>query len=828
MLPSVSFLVLLIVCAVPNGVQPQDYLLQNLQGSIIKLDNFFMGLESQSKSFEEAFTRLKVIDGAISMQHITIKNVRGGLDDMNLQLTAMGETFGNVNGSMNRDKDTLERMGRYVEEESQERGEEISSFDGIMEEYLADIDYVIDEQKEAHSQSLRQEAERQARGRDNFRQQLQEYQSAREEKQAEIEELMQIVNTQVAALRSKDEALDARVAALQARVQSLIEEVAGLGEQLSGQRLQLETQEATLNGEHLTNVRNSYETHVQRHGQIQQLLETIQATVTALHTRKRQLQNQTTNINAQIQDQQSRLDNHDQQQHSIVQQVEDLGNTHEQQSNAKILRLDDVEATLENLATDTGIVDSVTQMQYTVQDIQANITVLYSKVEQNENLTQDIIQPQLRNVTTSFFQGTNNSLQEYMQTLETFDEHIQSYNETYQDQVSTEEARIQTIETQMNVDSELITALRNTIDSLTTNVEGAEEQFSQYTNSSAISEGLASVEQSIEDVENSQRPITAVQQELTDSRSATDQRFGELEASIQDKERALQQAQSDLQAAAQSIETASVVSDSIASINARVSSNTQGCDDLSSSVEEIDLEYRPDVQAQHTALEQQIAAVPYDEVQRAVAAGFQGDIQDMDNKLNNMEGSVDALEAMAMAFGTSSESTFESLQVDLDTITTQLSNHQSAIYTLQRGQTDGLSGTVTTLQQTVTSLTTRFSGFNTDLSTIERLIQQATSANSVNHYEKGTWTLPEMRNFWGTSQIYGSRQFQTINFNNRFSSTPVVFAAIAKIDLGAGDRHCTMLRVYDVYTYRFSLEYGPCNTSHFYAGKVEWIAVGRR
>ncbi|XP_078664752.1 uncharacterized protein LOC144907498 [Branchiostoma floridae x Branchiostoma belcheri] len=834
MLASACFLVLLVICTGPQdaaskapkgSVDRKAFV--NLAGTLKKLDTVVGGLERQHATYQQAWSKLKAMEAGVTTQEHTMKRIRNSLGTLRPQVVTLGASIDNLNVSLTREKESLDRLDEEVNDGLRETKEDLGTDARNVEEQLGEINQGIDDQKRRFPQLLRQEAERQSEVRDDFRHQLGGYQDARQETQTEIEGLIETVNSLVADLRSKDEALDGRVAALQTRVRAMTQDVAGLGEQLSGLRLQLETQETTLSveGENLVTAGNTLENQVQQFGQIQDLLETIQATVEALNVRKRQLQDQTANINTEIQDQQSRLDNHDQQQHSIVQQVEDLGDNYEQQSNAKDLRLGDVEAALDALSADTEVADLVTDVESTVQDLQANMTRVNSKVEQNENLNRDITQPLLRQGAP--LEGANNALQEHMQALEAFDEHIQSYGTSYQEQMSTEEARIETIETQVNTFdsglSALLDALQNTVDGLTTNVEGAEEQFSQYTSPSAILEGLAAVEQSIEDVESTQTVLAAVQQQLAGSRSATNERFGEMETAIQSKQEAMQQAQSDLQAAAQSLETAAVVSDSIAGINARVTANTQGCSALSSSVQQVDSQA---IETQQAALLQQLTAIPEEEVQQGLTAAQGQGLQQMTLKLNNMRSSVESLRAAAMAIATSSNSTVESLQDDFDTLSTDLSDHQNAIAALQSDENDGLADTVRALQQTVSGLTGSLNSHTSSLSSIERIIQRSTSA--FDYSEKGSYVLPLRRNFWGTTQPYGSPQTRNVNFNRRFRTNPVVFAGITKIDLGSNRNNRLKLIVDRITPSGFRLTFGSWGDTINYQCTAHWIALGKK
>ncbi|CAH1247656.1 Hypp7974 [Branchiostoma lanceolatum] len=827
---STCFLLLLIVCI--GSEIDYAYRLQNLQGSFRKLALFFKGLEREGETFAEAFGKLKVIDEELSTQHRKTKTIREELDVLEPRLVTMAETFDYFNNSVGQKHESLNSRDEYWDGNFNEREEEIESFSVIMDEYLADIGYGNEEQRQSITESVNQEADRQGQVRYVFRQDLQDYERAREEKRTEMQGLMQTVNSQIAAVRLKDQRLDERTIALQTKVQLLIQEVAGLGTQLSEQRSQLETHEATLSGEdeQLTNVRNSFETHVQRHDQIRQLLETLQATVMVLRNNKTQIQNQTANINTQIQDQQSRFNNSDQQKKSLKQQTSDLSGKHEQQSNAKSLRLDGIEARLDTLAADTGIADSVTQMESTMQNLHANMTGLTSRVDQNQNLQKSIQQQQVSQQQS--IQTEDAALQAFNQTLGTFDEQIETSNATYQQQVSTEEERLQTAETQVtsavdSIDSETIITLQNLVDGLSTDVDVAGQQFDQYPSPSAMLDDFASVDQSIQWVEDTQTSLTTLEQQLSDSMSASEEKFDELETSLLTAEESLQQAQSDLELTAQIYEGAFDLSGNIAGLGTRVTANTQESSAFSSSVQEVDTNYRQAVQTQQAAIQEKIDAIPDEQVQQAMTAAFEADMQEFDNKLDNMETSVDDLEAHAVAIGTSSESTYEMIESDLDTVTTQLSNHQSAINALQRSQQDdGLAESVNTLEQNVAEISSTTDSLSGSINGLLETIQQPGS--SFDHYEWGTWHLPEIRNFWSQSQSYGSKEDRYVNFDIPFQRTPVIFVTISKIDMDDDHRNSFEVSVtYATRTY-FRMSYGPGYGSAFYAGTVEWIALGTR
>ncbi|XP_078585734.1 uncharacterized protein LOC144867559 [Branchiostoma floridae x Branchiostoma japonicum] len=825
MLSSACFLVFLFVWTGPRVARGVDHKtwIENLQGSYFKLYGVFQGLEKQNKDMMALFGKVKIVDERLTEEHHTAKEIRGSFQTLRPQLNTLGNAFDNLNRSISREKEKINQVDVNSNGGFKEHEDEIESFSGILEKYIADVDQRIKVQKQTCSEELRQEAERQAEATHAFRQQLWDYEDAREQKTKMIKELMQTVNSTIAALRARDQASHDRAASLQVRVQQLIQEVQGIFIRSREQGSRLDTANASSSGDrqHVTNFRTSFNTHLQQFNNIQQMLATIQASVAELQTRKGQVQGYTSHLNEHIQNRQSRLDDDDQQRATLLQQIRDLRNDHGQDNNAIGLDLNDIEATLDTLEADAEADDSLTQVESTIRNIQANITALNSKIDQNQN-HQEMIQQQQSNQQQSI-ETEGGAIQEHTQAQETFDEQLESYNTIYQERVSTEEERLQTMETQVGDSTEILTTLQGIVDVLSTNVEGAEQQFAQYSSPAAISEGFASLEQSIQDVEDTQATFTSVEQQLTDSMSETDGRFEGLESDILDQEVSMEQAQANLQLAAQAQGGDFDVSSTIASLSTLVTTNTQQSDELSLSTQEV-LRDRQLVQAQQQTLEEQIDAIPVDQAQQNVAAVFEDDIRELDLKLDNMEASVDQLEETANALASSSESTFEMLEGNLDTITTQLSNQQGAINALLLRQEDGLENTVTTLQQNVDEITSSTNGLFTSVADLEQALQ----GSSVDHFESGTWELPEQRNFWGQSQTYDSKQTNTINFSSHFRRRPVVYVSISKWDMGSGYTNSFSVRVYNVEPSGFSMTYGRDSDGQFYAGTVEWIALGNR
>ncbi|XP_066269185.1 adventurous-gliding motility protein Z-like [Branchiostoma lanceolatum] len=839
MLLSACFLVVLAVCTGPEVASYKAVLVKKdlavLGGGFKRTDHIIKYLESQARTMDRAWGTLKTIDGLVSEHGETIKSMRGGMGLMEPQLSMLAGTLGNLNRSVSQERENLDHVEEYMDDELRTSEERIQSHATAFEESTAQIDQEIEANKQTYTESLSQEAYRQGQVRQAFRQELQDYERARERKRTEIQGLKQTVNSQVAAVRAKDQALDNRVAALQSRVQSMTEDVADLAVQLSEQRLQLEAHEATLTGEEgqLTNVRNSFETHVQQFGQIQQLLATVQGTVMELQTRKGQIQIQASNINTQLQDQQSRFNDNEQQRQSLGQQIADLSDNHEQQSNAKSLGLDDVEATLDTLAADTGIADSVTEMEATVQSLHASImTGLTAKVEQNQHLQESIQQQQVSQQQS--IQTEDAALQAFSQTLDTFDEQIESFGDAYQEQVSTEDVRMQSMETQMSSAessrSDIVSALQDIVAGLSANVEGAEQQFDQYPSPSAISENVANVEQSIQDVEDTQTALTALQQQFADSTTAFDARFDEMETARDGKEVSLQQTLPDLLAVTQSVNGASAVSDNVASLSTRVAANTEGISALSSSVQRVDTNYRVPLQTQQTTLQQRTDAISelQDQTQESVTGGG---IQVLTNQLSAMGTSVDNLKATALAIGTSSESTLETVQADFDTVTTQLSNHENAMEVVESSQTgtSGLTDSVNTLGQNVAGVRSTTTTLTRSIYDIEQELRQPSS--SVTDYETGSLVLNER---WSTSWFsrsinpYRGEQSRNIRFSRSFQTTPVIYATITKWDINKDNVNRLKVETSSETRSGFKLKFGPWSDTQLYSGKVEWIAIGRK
>jgi len=321
----------------------------------------------------------------ISTQDETLKSARREIGRLDPQMIVMTEDFDNLNSNVTQEFGNLHSVSEHIDEELGTIEADTQTYAVTFEQSMADINQAIEDQKRSIPVLMLQEADRQAQVRDDFRREIAEYESAREQETASRQELMQTVNSTIAALRARDQASHDRAASLQIR---------------------------------------------------------------------------------------------------------DLRNDHGQDNNAIGLDLNDIEATLDTLEADAEADDSLTQVESTIRNIQANITALNSKIDQNQN-HQDMIEQQQSSQQQSI-ETEGGAIQEHTQAQETFDEQLESYNTTYQERVSTEEERLQTMETQVGDSTEILTTLQGIVDVLSTNVEGAEQQFAQYSSPAAISEGFAS------------------------------------------------------------------------------------------------------------------------------------------------------------------------------------------------------------------------------------------------------------------------------------------------------------------------------------------------
>ncbi|XP_078584804.1 uncharacterized protein LOC144866983 [Branchiostoma floridae x Branchiostoma japonicum] len=787
------------------------------------------------KRWDDAMAREKTFSRMISTQDETLKSARREIGRLDPQMIVMTEDFDNLNSNVTQEFGNLHSVSEHIDEELGTIEADTQTYAVTFEQSMADINQAIEDQKRSIPELMLQEADRQAQVRDDFRREIAEYESAREQETASREELMQTVDSTIAALRARDQASHDRAASLQIRVQELIQEVEGIFIRSREQGSRLDTANASSSGDrqHVTNFRTSFNTHLQQFNHIQQLLATIQASVAELQTRKGQVQGYTSHLNEHIQNRQSRLDDDDQQRATLLQQIRDLRNDHGQSNNAKDLRLNDVEATLDNLAADTAVTDTATQVETTLRNLQTNIIPgLSSKVDQNQNM-QDSIQQQQSSQQQSI-QTKVSEVQAFSQGLQAFNHQVESLGNTHQMQISNTEARLLAMETQANTadsdSSDTLTALQNMINVLSEHVDIAEEQFDQYPNPSAILDSATSVGQAIQGVEDNQATLAAVEQQLTDSMSETDGRFNELETSVAEQQDSLQQAQANLQLTAQSLNAASVVSSSIANLETQIDETTEGSVTLVQNQQGVNTDHRQRIQTIQAAIQQQIAAIPDDEVQQTLAVAIGGGTEEMTNQLNDMGTSVDALKAMALAISTSSEITLETLQDALNAINTEIYSHEMEIDELESSLegTEGLAEAVLNMDENVAGITSDTTIMSNDISSIEQALQ----STSFDYFESGSYHLARryQTDWWGTrsDHPYSYTQTRDIRFNNRFRRNPIIYTTITKLDMNK-DR-VTRLKVYteNVTPNGFRLNFGPWADTILYEGKVDWIAIGTK
>ncbi|XP_035660484.1 kinesin-like protein KIF15 [Branchiostoma floridae] len=786
------------------------------------------------KRWDDAMAREKTFSRMISTQDETLKSARREIGRLDPQMIVMTEDFDNLNSNVTQEFGNLHSVSEHIDEELGTIEADTQTYAVTFEQSMADINQAIEDQKRSIPVLMLQEADRQAQVRDDFRREIAEYESAREQETTSREELMQTVDSTIAALRARDQASHDRAASLQIRVQQLIQEVEGIFIRSREQGSRLDTANASFSGDrqHVTNFRTSFNTHLQQFNHIQQMLATIQASVAELQTRKGQVQGYTSHLNEHIQDRQSRLDDDDQQRATLLQQIRDLRNDHGQDNNAKDLRLNDVEATLDNLAADTAVTDTATQVETTLRNLQTNIIPeLSSKVDQNQNM-QDSIQQQQSSQQQSI-QSENADVQAFSQGLQAFNHQIESLENTHQMQISNTEARLLAMETQANTadsdSSDTLTALQNMINVLSEHVDIAEEQFDQYPNPSAISDSATSVGQAIQGVEDTQATLTAVEQQLTDSMSETDGRFNELETSVAEQQDSLQQAQANLQLTAQSLNAASVVSSSIANLETQIDETTEGSVTLVQYQQGVNTDHQR-VQTIQAAIQQQIAAIPDDEVQQTLAVAIGEGTEEMTNQLNDMGTSVDALKAMALAISTSSEITLETLQDALNAINTEIYSHEIEIDELESSLegTEGLEEAVLNMDENVAGITSDTTIMSNDISSIEQALQ----STSFDYFESGSYYLAwrYQTDWWGirSDHPYSNMQTRDIRFNNGFRRNPIIYTTITKLDMNKGKTNRLKVYVEDVTPNGFRLNFGPWSDTILYEGNVDWIAIGTK